>query len=334
MKERVGFIGIGQAGGNIVDLFYDKGYKVLNINTSPEDLKLVKSQNKILVPNANGCNHDREKSKSYVKSHHEIIIKTCRNIFKDSDILYTVFSTGGGTGSGAGPLITEILTKIFPSKLIGSICILPDLKEPVRMQLNAYRCLIELSNIEDINGVFVLDNDKKDKLEINKEIVHLMDKLLNITEYSSIHGNIDKAEVREFLKIRGCVEINRILSGKKQVSIFPEKEDDGRVVYVLVSLSNKDKLEDVVDIEGYDMFLNYNDTDETIFALNGLSFYNKRLSIIKDILDLNKDRVKKSLENSLGSKLEDNLNWDIERVEKREHTNIDEKTLLEIFERY
>ena len=38
MKNKIAFIAVGQAGGNIGQLFERRGYTVLYINTSQEDL--------------------------------------------------------------------------------------------------------------------------------------------------------------------------------------------------------------------------------------------------------------------------------------------------------
>ena len=38
MKNKIAFVAVGQAGGNIGQLFEDRGFNVLYINTSQEDL--------------------------------------------------------------------------------------------------------------------------------------------------------------------------------------------------------------------------------------------------------------------------------------------------------
>ena len=42
MKNEIGFVCIGQAGGNIGNLFDELGFNVLYINTSQEDLDTLK----------------------------------------------------------------------------------------------------------------------------------------------------------------------------------------------------------------------------------------------------------------------------------------------------
>lgn len=43
MKNKIGFIAVGQAGGNIGQQFEKRGYPVLYINTSQEDLDTLKN---------------------------------------------------------------------------------------------------------------------------------------------------------------------------------------------------------------------------------------------------------------------------------------------------
>lgn len=342
MKERVGFIGIGQAGGNITSGFNNLGYSCIAINSSKEDLAVVDIENKLLIPNANGCNHDRDKSKVYIKRFYKEVIDVCKNIFKDVDVVYTVYSAGGGTGSGAGPLITELLSNVFLGKVIGSICIIPDLNEPIKIQINAYKCLVELSSIDSMGGVFVIDNTGWDKLEINKEVIYLLDNLFKITDHVSIKGNIDEADIYEFLKLRGCVDIARINKDVEMHKVFPVRETDGKAVYNLISMSKNKSLEELKGLytNSYDLFLNYNDTEETLIAVNGLSFYKSRIDMIKDKIELNKASVQSNILNAKKNKLKDELDWEINIEEeklKEEYIinkDINEDVLKGIFDKY
>ena len=64
MKD-IGFIGVGQAGGNIVQLFERKGYPVMYINTSQEDLNTLKDSKYVYhITNGEGANKDRDKATS------------------------------------------------------------------------------------------------------------------------------------------------------------------------------------------------------------------------------------------------------------------------------
>ena len=64
MKKEIGFVAIGQAGGNVGRLFEKMGYTVLYINTSEEDLKtLPDAAHKYHLEGGDGCNKDRAKAK-------------------------------------------------------------------------------------------------------------------------------------------------------------------------------------------------------------------------------------------------------------------------------
>ena len=67
MKKKISFIAVGQAGGNIGQLFEGKGFPVLYVNTSQEDLDtLEKAKYKYHVPGGEGCNKDRHKAKQLI----------------------------------------------------------------------------------------------------------------------------------------------------------------------------------------------------------------------------------------------------------------------------
>ena len=75
MKGKIGFVSIGQAGGNIGDLLAEKGYNVLAINTSKEDLATLKFiTHKYHVPNGLGCSKNRDTAKQAIASYFDNIV--------------------------------------------------------------------------------------------------------------------------------------------------------------------------------------------------------------------------------------------------------------------
>ena len=67
MKDKIAFIAVGQAGGNIGQLFESMGYTVLYINTSREDLETLENAKfRYHVSNGEGCNKDRHKAKQLI----------------------------------------------------------------------------------------------------------------------------------------------------------------------------------------------------------------------------------------------------------------------------
>ena len=99
MKNKIAFVAVGQAGGNIGQLFEDKGFTVLYVNTSQEDLDtLEKAKFKYHIPNGEGCNKDRRKAKQLVIDDFDNIVAEIESKIK-ADMIFVIFASGGGTGS-------------------------------------------------------------------------------------------------------------------------------------------------------------------------------------------------------------------------------------------
>jgi len=210
MKNNIGFITIGQAGGNIGLFLQELGYKVLFMNTSQEDLDtLKKAEHKYHIKNGEGCNKDRDKAKKLIYEDFSAISEQIRQNFKDEEFIYVIFSSGGGTGSGSSPMLIELLIQ-HENKKVGAITTLPDQKEPSRPFINAYECFTELESIKNICATFILDNSKQDKFVINKEFVELFDSFISISEHHNTGGNIDTAEMKELLSTRGATIIGKV----------------------------------------------------------------------------------------------------------------------------
>jgi cell division GTPase FtsZ len=109
MKDKIAFVAVGQAGGNIGQIFEEKGYHVLYINTSQEDLDtLDHAKHKYHIPGGEGCNKDRHKAKQLViDDFDQIEAKIEATLMADQ--LFVIFASGGGTGSGAGPMLADLL---------------------------------------------------------------------------------------------------------------------------------------------------------------------------------------------------------------------------------
>ncbi len=82
LRDEILFIGIGQAGGNICQLFENKKYNTLCINSSPQDLDTLNVKHKYLITNGDGCSKDRDFAKRLIKAD-----------FANIDALITQYST-------------------------------------------------------------------------------------------------------------------------------------------------------------------------------------------------------------------------------------------------
>ena len=109
MKNKIAFVAVGQAGGNIGQLFEDRGFNVLYINTSQEDLDTLEhAKYKYHIPGGEGCNKNRRKAKQLVIDDFDRIAAEIETKIK-ADLTFVIFASGGGTGSGAGPMLIDLL---------------------------------------------------------------------------------------------------------------------------------------------------------------------------------------------------------------------------------
>ena len=327
MKNRISFLAVGQAGGNIGLKFEQKGYKVLYINTSREDLDtLGTAKFKHHIKDGEGSNHDRKKAKKAVIDDYDAI---SRKIIEglDTEFVYTIFSSGGGTGSGAAPMLADLILGDIAEdnagkiKNVGTITILPSLKEPVKTQINSYECFMELSKIKGLSSSFIIDNETGDKMVLNHQFVNTLTAYLDIpNKHKSDRGNIDKAEIMETIKVTGMNKIIQIPAKESSTeniiecfnkTLYAPSENDGVIKYISVSQAGTKFDIDILQRETgmpVDVFRTYNE-HSTICCLSGLTFPNTRLEKTYEVINENKDKVMKALSADTSIKVRDGIDF-------------------------
>ncbi len=316
MKRKVSFVAVGQAAGNIGQLLEGKGYAVIYVNTSQEDLDTLEGAKfQYHIPKGEGCNKDRRKAK-------QLVIEDFDNIFAEieakakADMVFVVFASGGGTGSGAGPMLADLL--IGEGKSVGVVTVIPSSSESVKSQINSYECFAELVRIEGTGACFIIDNNKGDKLELNNAFVDSLDAFLGIPgRHKSVRGNIDKAEAMETLNAHGMAAIIR--SGGKgsadiiqaaQGNALAPLEPDRAVKYIAASFAGEARMEDLEKAFGtpIDNFQTYNGK-ETICCLSGLAYPQTRMGEVYAKVEANKDLIKKNLAATMESGMKGSVNF-------------------------
>ena len=300
MKEKIAFVAIGQAGGNIGQLLEEKGFNVLYLNTSEEDLAtLDMAKHKYHITGGEGCNKDRRKAKQLVIDDYDQIAAEIDAKIK-ADIIFTVYSSGGGTGSGAGPMLTDLL--IDDGYTVGTITVIPALTESIRSHINAYECFSELTKIENMASCFILDNEKGKKLDLNREFVDNFASFVEIpVKNKNIEGNVDKAEIIETLKSHGMAVIVQSTGNSADIiqrlnnSIYARTEQDRAVKYLAAVLGADVDIRDIEKEVGIpvDTFQTY--SDHTILCVSGLSYPQQRLEEVYKRVETNRETVKKNL---------------------------------------
>lgn len=302
MKKKIAFVAVGQAGGNIGQLFEQKGFSVLYINTSQEDLDtLANAKFKYHIPAGEGCNKDRRKAKQLVIDDFDQIAGEIESKIKAS-MIFVIFASGGGTGSGAGPMLIDLL--IDEGRTIGAMTIIPSREESVKSHINSYECFSELTEIAGMSSCFIIDNANGEKMELNSDFVESFCSFLDIPEkHKSIKGNIDKAEIEETLKAHGMAVVVRqkaqesaeIISTLKN-NTFAPIEADRAVKYITASLSGNVRMADLEKAVGtpIDNFQTFND-EETIVCVSGLTYPQGRLEDVYNKVSENKETIQKNL---------------------------------------
>lgn len=233
----IAFLGIGQFGGNIADIADKHGYYTGAINLCKEDLNSLKNvKAKLHLNGSFGAGKDRSEAIEKIKDNFDNAVEWIKNRFSDPgiEIIYVVFSTGGGSGSGIGPITVDVMSEIMPDKKWGAIIALPFSYEGLSANANTIKCFEELSQIENLASVFIIDNEKvsamnnnlsrKDVFDItNNEIIALFDLVLNYTKRTSSLGNFDKKDLIQLLSTRGNALITTIGFSK---DLYKDKDID------------------------------------------------------------------------------------------------------------
>lgn len=229
LKDRIIFIGIGQCGGNIASEAANAGFKAGAINTSLEDLSsenMKKVAHKLTIGKSiGGCAKERKLGQKIVKAEYQEIVNFIGNNFleksseyaKDGQkmIVYLCFSTSGGTGSGVGPILINILQKVYPEVCFGAIAVTPSEDESLIAINNSLKCLEELYALK-IPILIPDNNNAKTKTSrqaiynsVNSEIVSAITRVVKQRKSSSI-SNIDEKDKSKLLTTAGLTIITTV----------------------------------------------------------------------------------------------------------------------------
>lgn len=289
MRENIGILGLGACGSNIANLFENKGYDTVYLNSSIEDLNVIKGVHKIAIPGADGAAKDRKRVLQLAMESFGDIVQKIENIITQKYVV-VIYSSSGGTGSGLSTPMIKYLTQI------GRVCIpvvvLPDdCIESAKACENAYNACVELMSIQGIGATFLLDNSRNDKFVINNKFVCEFDSFINIKN-SSMYGNIDMAERKQMLSCPGIAVIGKLSKSRSSASEVIESLHNGiyaeieskNAYYFGISTSNKSlEINNIVSAIGgvYDTFSGISEAT-TIAIVTGLQWPQNRILKFKD----------------------------------------------------
>jgi tubulin-like protein CetZ len=210
---RIFFIGFGQAGGKIVDMFLEQDKKLgrtsfrgIAVNTARTDLmglKHIELKDRILigqtVVKGHGVGTDNAAGARITLDEADSVISAIdRKGTHDVDAFMVVAGLGGGTGSGGTPVLVRQLKKIYhePVYVLG---ILPAPEEGKLYSFNAARSLTTL--IKEADNTFVFDNSawKNEGESIKSAFSRLNDEVVRRFGVLFRAGEMGKAGVGEMV---------------------------------------------------------------------------------------------------------------------------------------
>lgn len=217
---KFGILGIGQCGSSIAEYAYTKGFKAVIANTAKVDLKkaeYIPEDCKIHL-GGRGAGRERIIGTEAMINNAEIVLKKCRQQFDDCDAVFVAASGGGGTGSGGLPIGLEILMNF--KKYVGSVIVLPDNNESPKAKMNTLECFSQISELEDLGSVFIIDNNEAKKINphssrnqiykiTNKEIIDLLVELNYLTDKPSYVSNFDAGDLLSVIQERGYTLLSK-----------------------------------------------------------------------------------------------------------------------------
>lgn len=343
--KSIGILGVGQAGGNIAEIASALNFPTALINTNQRDgVVNTRVEKKFFVPGYNGAGQDRSLGLRALQENYKEIIDFVNSSFKNIKLLLVAFSTDGGTGSGMSPMLIDLLIDQLPGIKVGAIAVIPERNVLAGNRINTAECIEELSNIEGISSVFLVDNDQMRKLKpqsskheiylsANLQAIESINHLLKITKKSSFFGNFDETDLMNILGSRGVTIISSApiteakntseVSKKVQVSwensIFCPVESQGVIRAGLIyegpeSISKLINVPSIFERVGEPLQLfegtYISESDPTITTiLAGLSFPTRRMLAVEESIEKNKERLQDLVKKENTQNYESGIRW-------------------------
>jgi cell division protein FtsZ len=214
-QANIKVIGVGGAGNNMVNWLYKKGIKgaeIVGCNTDQQHLNMIEADRKFLigkdVTRGLGCGGFPERGAEAAQES----INMIKDALRESDMVFICAGMGGGTGTGAAPIIAQV-AKDIGSIVIGTVT-MPFKIERARVDKAEFG-LQQLRKTSDT--VIVIDNNRlvqiagnlpvQQAFAVANELVATMIK--GIVETIAIPSlvNLDYADVKAIMTEGGVASI-------------------------------------------------------------------------------------------------------------------------------
>lgn len=208
-KASIKVVGVGGAGGSAVERMKEvglTGVEFVTINTDAQALHHSSADVKVHIGKGLGAGGDPEKGREAAEEGREAIDKA----LDGADMVFITLGAGGGTGSGAGPIVAEEARK--KDILTVGVATKPFTFEGARRRANADLAIDKLAR--QVDAFITIPNDRLlqtiDPRTPLLETFKIADDILRqgvqgiselITEHSLI--NLDFADVKAIMKNAG-----------------------------------------------------------------------------------------------------------------------------------
>lgn len=208
-SAKIKVVGVGGAGGNAINgMIADglTGVEFIAINTDAQDLESNRSANKIQVgktlTKGLGAGANPDIGMRAIEEDKELVI----NALSGADMVFVTCGMGGGTGTGAAPIIAEI-AKDIGALTVAIITIPFTFEGPVRLR-NAHRGINAMR--DRVDTMLVIPNDRIFSIiEKNTPVMQafkvvdsiLLEATRSISDLINVHGyiNLDFADIRTIM---------------------------------------------------------------------------------------------------------------------------------------
>jgi cell division GTPase FtsZ len=250
---KLALVGVGQAGGKIVDAFVDYQNRTNGrfvaaasaINTAESDLRgltRVPEEHRTLIGahrvSGHGVGADNELGAEIARDSREEILGALDEIpVHEIDAFLVVAGLGGGTGSGAAPVIARNLGEIYAEPVYG-LGVLPAKNEGGIYSYNAARSLKTF--VRQVDNLLVFDNDAWRKSgetvqesyeEINDEIAKRFGTLFSAGEVDAAsdvgESVVDASEVINTLSGGGVTTVGYAAGEVPKKGLLSRFMEDG-----------------------------------------------------------------------------------------------------------
>lgn len=210
---RIKVVGVGGSGGSAVNRMIEaklKGVKFITVNSDMQALKLSEAKTKLQIgkelTRGLGCGADPEKGRMSAEENKDEIYEELR----DSDMVFVTAGMGGGTGTGAAPVVAGIAKEL--GALTVAVVTKPFSFEGQRRMKLSEAGIEELR--KNVDTLIIIPNDRLlqvvDKKTTLMDAFQVVDDVLRqgvkgITDLITQHGliNLDFADVKAIMQDSG-----------------------------------------------------------------------------------------------------------------------------------